>query len=214
MSIKARLNAIRKTLPDGVTLVAISKFHPLEALMEAYHAGQRIFGESRAQELCAKQQALPKDIEWHFIGTLQRNKVKDIAPFIHTIQSIDSLRLMEEVNKQAEKNNRIINVLIEIHLSQEESKHGFTIDECQSLLDNDPETTYPYLKIRGLMGMATNTNCEETIRKEFALLKQIKDANPIRIKELSMGMSDDYMIAIEEGSSMVRVGSSIFGHRE
>lgn len=212
MSITTRLNAIRETLPEGVALLAISKFHPAEAVQEAYDAGQRLFGESRAQELCAKQQCLPKDIEWHFIGTLQRNKVKDIVPFVHTIQSIDSVRLMEEVERQAAKCGRKINALMEVHLAQEDTKHGFSVEECQALLDASPAETYPHVRICGLMGMATNTDCEATIRSEFARLKQLKDANPT-LQVLSMGMSDDYPIAIEEGSTMVRVGSSIFGHR-
>ena len=213
MSITSRLNELKAALPDTVTLVAVSKFHPTNSLQEAYDAGQRIFGESRAQELMQKQRCLPADIQWHFIGTLQRNKVKDIAPFIHTIQSLDSLRLLEEVSKQAVKQQRLIKVLLEVHVAEEETKHGFSVEECKALLESNWKERYPNIDIQGLMGMATNTDDERLIRQEFGLLKQLKDAYPF-LSILSMGMSDDYRIAIEEGSTMVRIGSSIFGYRE
>lgn len=221
MSIAGNLTQVKKSLPEGVTLVAVSKFHPVEALMQAYNTGQRIFGESRAQELKAKQAVLPKDIEWHFIGPLQSNKVKDIAAYIHTIHSVDSLKLLQEVNKQAQKHNRIIRVLLEIHIAEEESKHGFSPDELDSFLKNDEWKTLPNIRISGLMGMATFTDDENQVRAEFRRLKQLFDAirctyfaKDPNFSVLSMGMSDDYPIAIEEGSTLVRVGSKIFGDRE
>lgn len=221
MSIAQNIVQIKTSLPAGVKLVAVSKFHPAEALMEAYNAGQRIFGESRAQELTAKQKVLPGDIEWHFIGPLQSNKVKDIAPFIHTIHSIDSLKLLEEVNKQAMKNNRIIRVLLEIHVAEEESKHGFSPDECKEFLQDPRLNELTHIRIVGLMGMATNTDDEALIEKEFRhlyhLFSEIKsfyfnESN--NFTELSMGMSHDYPVAIREGSTLIRVGTSIFGERE
>jgi pyridoxal phosphate enzyme, YggS family len=220
MSISENIQFFRKTLPSNVSLVAVSKFHPVADLLEAYKAGQRIFGESRAQELLQKRNALPKDIEWHFIGQLQSNKVKDIAPFIHTIHSIDSLRLIEEVEKQAARHDRIIRILLEIHVAQEESKAGFTPGECRDLLLSVSPEDYPHVQIGGLMTMATNTDDAEQIRKEFRLLKSLFEdlkktylTNP-GFDTLSMGMSADYKIAISEGSNMVRIGSTIFGIRE
>ena len=219
-NIAEHIQKIKASLPANVTLVAVSKFHPAEALMEAYEAGQRIFGESRAQELVAKEKVLPKDIEWHFIGTLQTNKVKDIAPFIHTIHNIDSLKLLQEVNKQAEKHGRIIRVLLEIHVAEEETKHGLTPDECRTLLDSDL-SNLRHVQIGGLMGMATFTDDMERVRSEFrrlsSLFHELKEhyfANQPEFKDLSMGMSHDYHIAIEEGSTMVRIGTDIFGERQ
>ena len=188
MSIAQNIVQLKTSLPQGVTLVAVSKFHPVEALWEAYNAGQRVFGESRAQELSAKQKVLPEDIEWHFIGPLQSNKVKDIAPFIHLIHSIDSLKLLAEVNKQAKKYDRTIRVLLEIHVAQEESKHGLSPEECKELLR----------KIHDLFIELKETLCKDNV--DF--------------KEISMGMSHDYPIAIQEGSTLIRVGTSIFGERE
>lgn len=221
MSISANIKELNASLPAGVTLVAVSKFHPVEALQEAYDAGQRIFGESRAQELVAKQKVLPPDIEWHFIGPLQSNKVKDIAPFIHTIHSIDSLKLLQEVNKQAAKQGRIIRVLLEIHIAQEEAKHGFSPDECRELLHSLQPDAFPNIRIGGLMGMATNTDDARQIGREFselhALFAELKESACTRdedFHELSMGMSHDYPIAIREGSTMIRVGTHIFGERE
>lgn len=220
MSIRDNIKFFKETLPPDVSLVAVSKFHPIEDLMEAYEAGQRIFGESRAQELVQKKQLLPDDIEWHFIGQLQRNKVKDIAPFIHTIHSIDSLKLIEEVEKQAAKHDRTIRILLEIHVAQEETKAGFTPGECRDLLLSFSPEKYPHVQFGGLMTMATNTDDTEQIRKEFRLLKSLFDdlkrtylTNP-NFNTLSMGMSTDYEIAISEGSNMVRIGSTIFGIRE
>ena len=221
MSISQNIVQLKASLPANVTLVAVSKFHPAEALMEAYNAGQRVFGESRAQELTAKQKVLPGDIEWHFIGPLQSNKVKDIAPFIHTIHSIDSLKLLQEVNKQAAKNNRIIRVLLEIHVAQEETKHGLGPDECRELLQNEQLAELGNIQICGLMGMATYTDDIALIEQEFHILhelfselKAIYFIGNDNFAVLSMGMSHDYPVAIRQGSTMIRVGTSIFGERE
>ena len=219
MDIAQHIQELQASLPQGVTLVAVSKFHPVEALQEAYQAGQRVFGESRAQELVAKQLVLPKDIEWHFIGSLQSNKVKDIAPFISLIHSVDSLKLLNEIEKQAAKHERIIRVLLEIHVAAEETKHGFTPDECRELVNHLPEL--PHVQICGIMGMATLTDDEARIDREFGELKQlfdeVKESGAVDgsvFAELSMGMSHDYKVAIEEGSNMIRVGTYIFGERE
>lgn len=221
MSIAQNINELKRSLPADVTLVAVSKFHPVKALEEAYAAGQRIFGESRAQEVTSKQKTLPHDIEWHFIGPLQSNKVKDIAPFIHTIHSIDSLKLLQEVDKQAAKHNRIIRVLLEVHVAEEESKHGFSPDECRNLLRKGQTAPYLNIQIGGLMGMATNTDNIALIQREFSTLKSLFSelkANYFNKNEyfnvLSMGMSHDYPLAIREGSTMIRVGTRIFGERE
>lgn len=221
MSISQKITELKASLPEGVTLVAVSKFHPVEALREAYDAGQRIFGESRAQELTAKQKLLPSDIEWHFIGPLQSNKVKDIAPFIHTIHSIDSLKLLQEVDRQALKNGRIIRVLLEIHVAREETKHGLSPDECRNLMQDEHLHELKNIRICGLMGMATYTEDTALIREEFHTLHSLfselkrthfKDDDSFAV--LSMGMSHDYPIAIREGSTMIRVGTGIFGERE
>lgn len=221
MSIAGNITKLKASLPAGVTLVAVSKFHPVEALMEAYAAGQRIFGESRAQELTAKQRVLPSDIEWHFIGPLQSNKVKDIAPFIHTIHSIDSFKLLQEVDKQALKNGRVIRVLLEIHVAKEETKHGLTPDECRRLLQDEHLHELKNIKICGLMGMATYTEDMTVVEHEFhslhALFSELKSAHfngDDNFAVLSMGMSHDYTVAIREGSTMIRVGTDIFGERE
>lgn len=221
MNITQNIVQLKASLPQSVTLVAVSKFHPAETIREAYDAGQRIFGESKAQELTAKQNVLPHDIEWHFIGTLQSNKVKDIAPFIQLIHSIDSLSLLKEVNKQAAKHNRIIRVLLEIHIAQEKSKHGLSIEECKQLLQDDSWKEFKNVCICGLMCMATDTTDTELIRNEFhtlhtffAELKASCFKDNADFRELSMGMSHDYPIAIHEGSTIIRVGTSIFGKRE
>ncbi|MDR2120611.1 MAG: YggS family pyridoxal phosphate-dependent enzyme [Tannerella sp.] len=219
MSVAGNLARIRSTLPDGVTLVAVSKFHPPEIIREAYDAGQRIFGENRVQELTAKQPLLPHDVEWHFIGTLQTNKVKYIAPFIHTIQSIDSVNLLKEVDRQAGKRKRKIRVLLEIHIAEETSKHGFTMDECRVLLGDGTFSAFPNVRIAGLMGMATFTDDTEQVGREFrrlnAFFEEIKNDRPPgdAFTELSMGMSGDYPIAVAHGSTMVRIGSAVFGER-
>lgn len=221
MSIAQNIVQLKTSLPADVTLVAVSKFHPTDALMEAYNAGQRVFGESRAQELTAKHKVLPGDIDWHFIGPLQSNKVKDIAPFIHTIHSIDSLKLLQEVNKQAAKNNRTIRVLLEIHVAQEETKHGLTPDECRALLQDEKLASLNNVQICGLMGMATYTDDEALIEHEFHTLHELfSELKAIYFKGndnfavLSMGMSHDYPIAIRQGGNMIRVGTGIFGERE
>jgi pyridoxal phosphate enzyme (YggS family) len=221
MSIGAKIDALRKELPPQVKLVAVSKFHPPEAILEAYQSGQRVFGESRVQELTAKQKALPSDIEWHFIGPLQSNKVKDLAPFIHTIHSIDSLRLLEEVNKQAARQNRMIRVLLEIHIAAEEGKHGFTPSEVKELMTKENIHSLNHIWICGLMGMATFTDDKTQIQKEFhslrSLFQELKVSPALEgagyFDELSMGMTGDYALAIQEGSTMVRIGSYIFGDR-
>ncbi len=220
-SITDHIKEMQASLPKGVTLVAVSKFHPVEALQEAYDAGQRIFGESRAQELCAKQKVMPNDIEWHFIGPLQSNKVKEIIPFISMIQSIDTVKLLSEVNKQAARCNRVISVLLEMHIAQEEAKHGFNHEECEALLHKDVLNQLSNVRICGLMGMATNTDNSDQVRKEFHGLHdyflELKNGffkDDDFFKTLSMGMTQDYDIAVEEGSTMIRVGTHIFGERQ
>jgi len=220
MSIAERLCQLKSELPESVRLLAVSKFKSESEIMEAYRAGQRIFGENRVQELMSKHEHLPQDIEWHFIGHLQANKVKYIVPFIHTIQSVDSLKLAETVNREAEKCKRRIRVLLQIHIAQEEQKFGFSYDETVDLLKNDRFGSMKNLEISGLMGMATFTDDSAQIRREFNSLHrfflQIKSeyfAGNHLFNELSMGMSDDYPIAIEEGSTMIRIGSKLFGAR-
>lgn len=204
----------------GIQLVAVSKTKPIEVIQEAYNAGQRIFGENQVQELMEKHAALPKDIQWHLIGHLQSNKVKYIAPFISLIHSVDSLKLLVEINKQALKNNRVIDCLLQIHIADEETKFGLDYDEVIELLRSETFTTLQNIRIIGLMGIATNTDKEKLIKEEFYELKTLftgikasffrKDSY---FKELSMGMSSDYKIAIEQGSTMIRLGSTIFGAR-
>ena len=217
-SIKERLQAIRTTLPEGVCLLARSKYYPVDALMEAYNAGQRDFGENKAQDLVAKHQALPNDIRWHFTGHLQSNKIKYIAPFVHLIHSIDSLQLLKEINKHGAKVGRVIPCLLQIHIAQEETKFGFTADECLAMLASEEWKELKNVHIRGLMCMASNTDDNELIAKEFAtvrgLFDEIKEkwfADDAEFDTLSAGMSDDYLTAIAAGSTCVRIGSSIFG---
>lgn len=219
-NIGERLQEIKSNLPETVRLVAVSKFHPVEAIQEAYAAGQRLFGESRAQELLPKQEFLPKDIEWHFIGHLQENKVRHIAPFVSLIHSVDSLKLLREIDKQGAKCRRVIPCLLEIFVAQEETKYGFTIQECEELLQSDALKELSHVEIRGIMGMASLTEDEQQIRGEFRKLRaffeklQSEVTLPnVRITELSMGMSHDYTIAVEEGSTMIRIGTTIFGER-
>lgn len=201
-------------------LIAVSKTQPVEAILAAYEAGQRIFGENKVQELVPKSEALPRDIEWHLIGHLQTNKVKYIAPFVHTIQSVDSLKLLTEINKQAQKHDRIINCLLQIYIAEEESKFGLSPEEAEGILNSQEYRQLNNIRITGVMGVATNTSSEGQLRKEFKVLKNfyntLKDkyfASDSNFKEISMGMSSDYQIAVAEGSTMVRVGSSIFGAR-
>ncbi|HTA83195.1 MAG TPA: YggS family pyridoxal phosphate-dependent enzyme [Bacteroidia bacterium] len=205
-----RYNAVVESIPSHVTLVAVSKFQPVEALQTIYNAGQRAFGENRVQEMVEKKPQLPDDIQWHCIGTLQTNKVKYIAPFVSLIHSIDSLKLLTEVDKQAKKNNRVIDCLLEMFIAQEESKHGLTEQEAEKILAN--ATALTNVKIVGLMGMASNTDNKEQVRAEFKSLASFyfRLDKLYKLSHLSMGMSGDYKIAIEEGSNMVRVGSSIF----
>ena len=197
--------------------MAVSKFHPIEALTEAYNAGQRIFGESRVQELLVKHEALPKDIEWQMIGHLQTNKVRQIVPFVSLIQSVDSVRLAECINREAERIGRVVDILLEIHVAQEESKTGWRYDELVEYLQSGAMAELKNIRVRGIMGMATNTDDEEVIRHDFERLAECKRELAVHFGEefdtLSMGMSDDYELAIECGSTMVRIGSSIFGNR-
>ncbi len=215
--IAERIQSVVASLPETARLVAVSKFNPAEAVLQAYNCGQRLFGESKVQELTGKYEVLPKDIEWHFIGHLQTNKVKYIAPFISLIQSVDSLKLLKEIDAQAKKVNRVIDCLLEIHVAQEETKYGFSIDELRELFKERAFDVFENVSVVGLMGMASNTDDEVQIREEFRLLsdfyKEMKDSLAPQFRELSMGMSHDYHIAVEEGSTLVRVGSFIFGER-
>ena len=221
MNIQENINELKKDIPANVRLVAVSKFHDVDAILEAYETGHKIFGESRVQELIEKQPSLPNDIEWHFVGRLQRNKVKFIVPFIDCIHSVDSKRLLLQIERQAANVNRVIPCLLQIHIAKEETKTGFTEDECWDFLSKGKWKDLKHIQIAGLMGMATFTDNEETIRGEFKRLKdffkKIKEhffADESNFKEISMGMSSDYKTAIEEGSTLIRVGSNIFGERE
>ncbi|OUT68899.1 MAG: YggS family pyridoxal phosphate enzyme [Crocinitomicaceae bacterium TMED16] len=218
--IGANLNRINKELPKHVVLVAVSKTKPIEDLQEAFDAGQRIFGENKVQEMAAKWEVLPKEIEWHFIGHLQRNKVKYLAPFVSLIHGVESLRLLKEVNKQALKSNRIIDVLLQFYIADEETKFGLSEEEANDLLNSEEYKLLKNIQIRGVMGMATFTKDQEKIKGEFHKLKKIHSslkANHFSNNHLfdivSMGMSGDYETAIDEGSTMIRIGSSIFGAR-
>jgi pyridoxal phosphate enzyme (YggS family) len=218
MSIQNNLRSIQATLPQNVTLVAVSKTKPISDLMEAYEAGQRIFGENKIQEMTEKWEAMPKDIQWQMIGHVQTNKVKYMAPFVSLIHGVDSLKLLEEINKQAQKNNRIIDCLLQVYIAEEESKFGLDEEELSEVLKQvqDEKNGMNHIRIVGLMGMATFTNNQNQIKKEFSRLKRIFDSIAIhnsRFTILSMGMSGDYALAIECGSTMVRIGSSIFGNR-
>ena len=217
MSIGAKIKELYTSLPQGVTLVAVSKFHPIEALNEAYEAGQRIFGESRVQELLVKHEVLPKDIEWQMIGHLQTNKVRQIVPFVSLIQSVDSVRLLECINREAERIGRVVDILLEIHVAQEDSKTGWLYDELVEYAKSGAFARLKNIRVRGVMGMATNTDDEDIVRHDFERLAMCKEQLASYFDEwfdtLSMGMSDDYELAIECGSTMVRIGSSIFGNR-
>ncbi len=217
MSIKSKLDNLKSTIPSEVSLVVVSKMQDNQRILEAYNAGHRIFGENKAQELIAKQPDLPDDIEWHFIGHLQRNKVKYIAPFVKLIHSVDSLRLLKEVNKHALKNERIIDYLLEFHIAEEESKFGLSYDDAVGIIQNPDFSTLKNVNICGVMGMATFTEDHTQIRHEFQKLKKIFNVLKAQFfsekqdfKTLSMGMSKDYSLAIEEGSNMVRIGSAVF----
>jgi pyridoxal phosphate enzyme (YggS family) len=221
MSIADNIRRLKKeTDPINVTLIAVSKTKPVEEVQQAYDAGQRLFGENMVQELVEKQEHLPKDIQWHLIGHLQSNKVKYIAPFISMIQSVDSLKLLQEINKHAEKNKRVIDCLLQIYIADEETKFGLGFDEAIELLRSEELASLKHIRIRGLMGIATNTDNEKQVKDEYYELKTFFDGikqsffrKDPAFDTLSMGMSSDYKIAIEQGSNMVRVGSTIFGTR-
>ncbi len=221
MSIAENISKFNKEIaPFNARLIAVSKTKPNEDLLQAYEAGQFDLGENKVQELSEKQASLPKDIQWHMIGHLQRNKVKYLAPYVHLIHAVDSLRLIKEINKQAKKNDRVIDCLIQVYIAKEESKFGLDEDEVRQLLDSDEFAEMENVRILGLMGMATNTENEVTVRNEFKELKKFFDevsssynSSKIKMQELSMGMTNDYKIALEEGSTMIRVGSAIFGER-
>lgn len=218
--LQQQLLTIKNELPEGVRLVAVSKFHPVASLKEAYEVGQRVFGESRVQELQQKQPEMPNDVEWHFIGHLQANKVKYIAPYISMIHGVDSWKLLQEINRQGERNGRVIDCLLQLHVAQEETKFGFSLEECNAFLEEGAWKNLSNVRICGLMCMATFTDDMEQVRKEFAVahefFKEVKTtyfAHEDAFKECSWGMSDDYPIAVTEGSTLVRVGSKIFGER-
>ena len=211
---------IAQTIPTNVTLVAVSKTKPIEAILEIYKAGQRVFGENKVQELCEKQEVLPSDIQWHLIGHLQTNKVKYIAPFVAMIHAVDSLKLLQEINKQAAKNNRTIDCLLQFYIANEETKFGLSFEEAKELIESANFMELKNIEICGVMGMATFTDDEDQIREEFRTLEnyfQLMKSHYFkfndRFSEISMGMSSDYEIAIGEGSTMVRIGSKIFGNR-
>jgi len=220
MDIAKNIEEIKSDLPKGVKLVAVSKTKPNEAILEAYQTGHRMFGENKAQELIRKQPELPGDIEWHFIGHLQSNKVKYIAPFVSMVHSIDSFKILKTVNKEARKNDRVIPCLLQFHIAEEESKYGLTEADAREILESEAYKKMQNISVAGVMGMATFTDDSEKVRKEFKKLKSIFNelkknyfADQPEFKEISMGMSDDYQVAVEEGSTIVRVGSKIFGER-
>ena len=214
MSISDNIQKIRNSIPNNVTLVAVSKTKPIDSILEAYVAGQKVFGENKVQEMTQKAELLPKDIEWHMIGHLQTNKVKFIAPYVSLIHAVDSEKLLKEINKRATQNNRVINCLLQFHIAEESSKFGLNEEEAKKILEN--QSNYPNVRIVGFMGMATFTSDKEQIKKEFSSLhtiyKQVQKDYP-KLKILSIGMSSDYPIAIDGGSNMIRVGSKIFGKR-
>ena len=220
VDVAANLRAVRSSLPEDVKLVAVSKFHPAEYIEAAYAAGQRVFGESHEQELAKKQEALPKDIEWHFIGHLQTNKVKYIAPYISMVDAVDSMKLLKEINKQAAKHDRVINVLLELHIAEEATKYGFTLDACREMLEAGEWRELRNVKLCGLMMMASNVDDEAQIKSEFdtaaAFFDEVKAryfSDDDSFCERSWGMSGDYGIAVKCRSTMVRVGTAIFGER-
>ncbi len=220
MNISENISKIKSEIPDNIKLVAVSKTKPNKDILEAYNNGHIIFGENKVQDLVKKYEELPKDIEWHFIGHLQSNKVKYIVPFVSLIHAVDSIKLLKTINKEANKINRQVNCLLQMHIAEEETKFGLSFDEIINILNSEEYRKSEFVKITGLMGMATNTKDTEQIHKEFAYLKSCFDEiktdffkNDKTFKNLSMGMSGDYKIAVEEGSNMIRVGSLIFGAR-
>lgn len=221
MSVAEQITRLQKELPEGVNLLAISKYQPIEAIQEAYDAGQRMFGENHIQEMAAKAAVLPKDIQWHFTGHVQTNKIKYMAPFVSLVHAVDSFRLLREIDKHAAKHERRIDCLLQIHIAQEDTKYGLTVDECRQLLANEPWKELEHVRITGLMAMGSNTDDMEQVRHEFRQIKSLFDelkekyfANEPSFCQLSEGMTDDYPIAIEEGSTIVRIGSMIFGERK
>ena len=220
MYIAEQIKRLRSELPEGVNLLAISKYQPIESLQEAYDAGQRMFGENHIQEMAAKAAAMPKDIAWHFTGHVQTNKIKYMASFVSLIHAVDSFRLLREINKHAAKHNRVIDCLLQIHIAQEDTKYGLTVQECRELLAHEPWRELENVRVVGLMAMGSNTDDMEQVRGEFRQMKQLFDelketyfADEPSFCQLSEGMTDDYPIAIEEGSTIVRIGSMIFGDR-
>ncbi|MBQ1987666.1 MAG: YggS family pyridoxal phosphate-dependent enzyme [Muribaculaceae bacterium] len=218
--ISDQIKIITETLPDGVELVAVSKFHPVEALKEAYDAGQRIFGESRVQEISQKRLLMPDDVQWHFIGHLQTNKVRQLVPYVSLIHSVDSIKLLESINAESARIGKVVDVLLQLHVAQEETKFGFTCEDCVDLVDKGVLDRLPNVRVCGVMGMATNTDDMVKVREEFKSIKNVFDtlkqryfADKPYFKEISMGMSDDFHIAMEEGSTLVRIGTTIFGSR-
>lgn len=220
MEIKQNLLRFLSSIPENVKLVAVSKTKPNEYVQEAYNAGQRIFGENKVQDLAAKAPQLPDDIDWHFIGHMQTNKVKYIAPFVKMIHAVDSLKLLKEINKQALKNNRIIDCLLQFHIAEESTKFGLSLNEAEDMMENSELSNLKNIRITGVMGMATYTNDMQQVRSEFKHLAELMEILKKRFfntdsffKEISMGMSGDYKVAIEEGSTMIRIGTLIFGER-
>lgn len=218
--ISDQIKIITETLPDGVELVAVSKFHPVEALKEAYDVGQRIFGESRVQEISQKRLLMPDDVQWHFIGHLQTNKVRQLVPYVSLIHSVDSIKLLKSINAESARIGKVVDVLLQLHVAQEETKFGFTCEDCVDLVDKGVLDRLPNVRVCGVMGMATNTDDMGKVREEFKSIKNVFDtlkqryfADKPYFKEISMGMSDDYHIAMEEGSTLVRIGTTIFGSR-
>lgn len=221
MSVADQIVRLRKELPERVSLLAISKYQPIEAIREAYDAGQRMFGENHIQEMAAKAATLPKDIKWHFTGHVQTNKIKYMASFVSLVHAVDSFRLLRELDKHAEKHERCIDCLLQIHIAQEDTKYGLTVDECRALLASEPWRELKHVRIVGLMAMGSNTDDMEQVRGEFRRMKQLFDelketyfADEPSFCQLSEGMTDDYPVAIEEGSTIVRIGSMIFGDRK
>lgn len=221
MSIAENIDQVKSHLSTQVELVAVSKTKPIEMLMEAYNQGQRAFGENKVQEMVAKFEVMPKDIQWHFIGHLQTNKIKYIAPFVHLVHGVDSFKLLKSINTEARKVSRVIPCLLQFHIAEEETKFGLSIDEAEEMLNSEEFAQLENVKVCGVMGMATFTDDETQIRKEFAMLKKYFErlksdyfSESVEFKEISMGMSGDYLIAVEEGSTMVRIGSTIFGERQ
>lgn len=218
--IATHIAQLKKQLPEGVKLLAVSKYHPKEAIIEAYEAGQRLFGESRVQEMTEKWESLPKDIEWHFIGHIQTNKIKYMIPYVSLIHGVDSFYLLSEINKQAQKVNRVVSCLLQLHVAKEETKFGFTFDECREMLTEGAWKDLKNVQITGIMAMASNTDDKTLVHQEFRsvslFFKEIKEAyftTQNEFCEVSMGMSHDYPLAIEEGSTLIRVGTFIFGDR-